>query len=240
MPLSASLQQRFDRIRETQPDYQPNAAVRQALAIKSLIAVVGPCAVGKSYVIDILTNIDHGYDKVRSITTRPPRPDDMPDTIQHFPWTEEGINHLCTHIETGDAVNYIIHPTTGELYGSLADSYPATYNLLPALSNSVASLRQLPFKRIYTIGLVAESHDWDHWFSLRAFDSIEERNKRLAEAIVSLEWLLSTPDAAIISNHANDPTYAADAIRSLVNDNPHTSERETAQLLLDHIRSLDK
>ena len=240
MPLSSELQQRLDHIRVTQAGYQPNAEVRQALATKSLIAIVGPCAVGKSYVIDTLTGVDDEFAKVRSITTRAPRPDDTPETMQCFPWTEEGIGDLCTHVEAGDAVNYVIHPTTGDLYGTLADSYPATYNLLPALSNSIASLEQLPFHRVFTIGIVATPDDWDRWFSHRDFASPTDRNKRITEAALSLEWLLASPQAAIIRNHAGDPLYATNAIQAVVRDDDCHRNVSVAESLLEHIKGLDK
>ena len=122
--LSASITQRFERAKASQPEYRPNSRVSAELGTKSLIGIIGPCSVGKNYVIDHLTDNDSRFRSVRSISTREPRPDDTPDTMQLFAKTDEGIGELVTLIEEGRAVSYVIHPTTGELLSLIHISEP--------------------------------------------------------------------------------------------------------------------
>lgn len=236
--LSASTAQRFEQAKASQPEYRPNSRVSAELGTKSLIGIIGPCSVGKNYVIDRLTDNDSRFCSVRSISTRGPRPDDTPDTMQLFAKTDEGIGELVTLIEEGRAVSYVIHPTTGELYGTLDTSYPGEFNLLPMLSNSTDMYRRLPFRDVRLIGLVAPPDAWESWFNQRHFESAEDRTKRLAEGAQSLDWLLANTDASIICNQPDDPDYAASAIKTVVEQRFVLRDEQTAEQLLSKINAL--
>ncbi len=236
--ISPETQARLDRIREQQPDYTPNAEVREHLGQKSLVMVVGPCAVGKSYVIDSLVTNDARFGKVRSISTRDPRPDDTADTMQLFARDDEHLGQLANRIEAGEAVNYIVHPTTGDIYGTLDDSYPAEFNLLPTLSNSVRDFRKLPFASTHVVGLVTSPAAWKDWFEHRSFASAKDRDSRIAEAVLSIEWLLGDPTASIVTNMPGYPQVTADNIARLVDRGATERDEATAKSLLGYIKSM--
>lgn len=236
--VNERIQERLANIRDYPEYYEPSADTRAELGQKSLLMVVGPCAVGKSYVIDALTTLDPAYGKVRSISTREPRADDTPETMQTFAWNNRDIDELCTLIEQGDFVNYTFHPKTGDLYGTLRDSYPADINVLPALATSVDDLSKLPFSSSYIAGLVTTPEAWQTWFDERPFVSPSDRANRIAEAALSLEWLLNRPDASIVVNTPGSPNDAARQLRRLTTDGLVVRDDAAAATLLKHIRTL--
>lgn len=236
--MDVDIAKRLACAKEEQPTYSPNAATKKVISHKSLIMLVGPCAVGKSYVIAELTALNPDFGKVRSISTREPRPDDASDTMQLYPKTNQGLNELLTEIESGAVVSYVIHPTTGDIYGTLKDSYPARYNLLPTLASSVANYKKLPFLHTYTIGLVATPQDWQQWLNEREFASPNDYAKRINEAILSLEWLLTTPSASIICNQAGTPKQTAKKIQHAVTTQAITRDEPAAMALLAYARNL--
>lgn len=239
--VSERTQERLGIIRDYVTDYEPNEFVRRDIGHKVVGAIVGPCGVGKSHVIDELVRLHPEVGKVRTFTTRDPRPDDTPDTIAHLPWDERHIKRICNTIEACDAVQFVFHPTTGDIYGTTLDSYPAEYNILPALSTSIADFEQLPFRAFRSIGLVADPESWDRWIASREFASASDRAKRFAEAAQALEWMLAQPHVAIIENVAGDPTRAAEAIYSFVASPSRptpTRDEALATTLLSHVREL--
>ncbi len=237
--VSERTQERLGIIRDLETGYQPNEFVLRDLAHKSLIAIVGPSSVGKSYVIDELVRTTPHFGKVLSFSTRDPRPDDTPDTMVCLPWDERHIKRICNVIEAGDAVQYIFHPKTGDIYGTTLESYPEEYNVLPALSTSVAALDELPFRSIHKVGLVAEPEIWEKWFEKREFSSTADRHARLGEAVSSLEWILSHPEVAIVNNIFGHSEQTTKTIRKFVLKGKSTPRDEmAAQALLDHIQRM--
>lgn len=239
--VSERTQERFGIIRDYLTQYEPNEFVRRDIGHKVVGAIVGPCSVGKSHVIDEVVRLHPEVGKVRTFTTRDPRPDDTPDTISHLPWDERHIKRICNTIEAGDAVQFVFHPMTGDIYGTTLDSYPSEYNILPALSTSIADFEHLPFRAFRSVGLIAAPESWEEWFTAREFASAADRTKRLAEAAQSLEWMLAHPQVAIIENVAGDPTQAAEALYAFITAPGRptpTREEHIAHELLARIRSM--
>lgn len=237
--VSEHTQERFGIIRDFADRYQPNEYVIRDVGRLSLDLIVGPTAIGKSFIIDRLVSSDPRFGKVLSFTTRDPRPDDTPDTIGHLPWDERHIKRICNVIESGDAVQYYFHPS-GDIYGTTMESYPAEHNVLPAMSGSIAAMEALPFRTIRISGLVTTPELWTTWFTQREFATPAERQKRLGEAGASLSWLLAHPYAAIFNNPDGDAVETAQRIRAFSLSNGTTPPRDemAAETLLDHIRSL--
>lgn len=239
--VSEITQVRLGIIRDISESYQPNESVLRELGHKTLVPIVGPCAVGKSYVIDALVSHHQDWAKVRSFSTRDPRPDDTPDTMVCLPWDERHVKRICNTIEAGEAVQYVFHPKTDDIYGSTVESYPGTYNLLPALSNSVAALERLPFHAVRVAGLVTSPDAWTEWFEQRSFVSSADRRARIAEAALSLEWLLDNTQTAIVTNLPSQPDYAAHAIRAFAAasvDSAPPRDEALAIELYQHVTSL--
>ena len=231
--LTPTVQERLARIKNNPEIFTPNQFVANELAKKSLVMMIGPCASGKSYLIDQLVIGDRSFRKSRSFTSRPPRSDDTPETIRYIDWTGQGINDFCQTIEQGDFVNFTFHPKTGEIYGTALPDHPGTYNLMPTMATSVAALKTLPFRHTTTVGLATNPEQWQHWFDTRELTSDTDRAARIGEGIISLQWLLEHPGASIVSNTPS--IDAVGAIQRIVKTNTVERDEKAAEALLDYL-----
>lgn len=219
--LSPEVQERLDEAASRQDNYEPNKKVRERLAQLGLVMLVGPAAVGKTHIIKATTDLDRSFSPVSVFTTRDKRPDDDPDLFSYYKHTNEGVGALLDRIEHREVVNYAIHPTTGNIYGTVPEDYHSDYNMLATLANGVEQFLQLPFKSKHVIGVSAEPAVWARWFNSR-YPKDEDRRKRLAEAILSLDWLLAPeqrPLATFIKNEEGKEKVAAQEIIDVVMEN---------------------
>lgn len=204
--LSQSVQERLDTARVLQLQYRPNAEVAAQLRSKTLVMVVAPTTCGKSYLMRQVAERDPECARVKDFTTRPPRDDDQPDAFEYFPHDDEHVSKLLDRIHRQEVVQYIVHPTTGMLYGTDLSGYPGTYNFLETISSVVTVLRLLPFAHTIVIGIVADLEQWKQWFLKRYPEPSADRTKRLQEAVTSLEWLTDTTHADLIHWVVNSPS----------------------------------
>ena len=189
----------------------------EQLRSKQLIMIVGPSAVGKSTLMNQIVSGNKLYSRVRSFTTRPPRPNDEPG---HYFYLSS--DELTAMRGEAKVISEVTFPTTGQTYGTIAASYSSKYSLLDTLSNSVETYRALPFEKTYTISLTTEAHTWLNWLKERYPEPSEERDKRLEEALLSIEW-----SRAQENNHIwliNQPNNLDDTANQL------TSYIETGQI----------
>jgi guanylate kinase len=177
----------------------------ESLSQKTLVMMVGPSAAGKSTVMNEMVRIHDDFAYVKAFTTRSPRPNEK--THYTFIDKEEALQLQ----ETGQAVTYIEHPTTHDIYGTTIGSYPGQYNLLDTLSGSVALYRALPFEKTVTIALTAPSDQWQKWFLDRYPEPSEEAQKRLGEAVLSIKWALNDPETHWIINREGALQAVAEA-----------------------------
>lgn len=242
--LSPHILSRLQSVREAQDSYVPNEHVGATLANKELVMIIGPAAVGKSFLIDELTKRHDDFGKVKSFATRPPRPDDTPETMMTIEPSDESLTKILDCIDNRDVVNYSVHPTTHALYGTFTDSYPSTYNLLPTLATSTAALEAAPFRAHHLVGLVATINSWDAWFEKRTFADNNDRRARLLEASVSLDWLLSQPDVDIVVNQKGQIDRAVTDMEEVIlgggysSDNKADWANDVAEKLCEHIEKL--
>ena len=188
--LSPEISARLEAAQTSERSYKPSREVASALGEKSLVMLVGPAAIGKSYIMNKMIELDPDFARVPVFTTREARADDDPGMFRCYPHTDEGLQGPLELIESHAAVQYAIHPTQGTIYGTELGDYPAHYNLLATLSKSVDTLEQLPFESTHVVGLTTSSVNWRTWFEERFPFGHPEREKRLAEAEQSLIWLL--------------------------------------------------
>jgi hypothetical protein len=242
--LSPHVLERLELTRNSQDTYRPNEAVSATLADRELIMLIGPAAVGKSFLIDELTKRHEDFGKVRSFATRSPRPDDTSETMTTIQPTDKSLMQILDDIDRGEVVNYSVHPTTQALYGTYPDSYPSTYNLLPTLASSTTALEAAPFRAHHTIGLVASIGSWDAWFEKRSFASSVERRARLTEAALSLDWVLAQPDVTIVVNQRGEIERAIRDIEQAIDSGGYSSDHHEAwaygkaEELSEHIEEL--
>lgn len=218
--ISQSVQERLDTARVLQLQYRPNAEVSTALRNKTLVMVVAPTACGKSYIMRQVAERDPACGRVKDFTTRPPRDDDQPDAFDYYPHDDASVSMWLDKIHRQELVQYMVHPTTGALYGSELHGYPANYNFLETISSVVSVLRLLPFSHTIVIGVVAELEQWKQWLNARYPEPSSDRTKRLQEAITSLEWLTDSTHAGLIHWVINDPRNdSAGTIIDIVKNN---------------------
>lgn len=199
MNLSPELQQRFDEATARQNEYRPADGVRKVIKDKTLVMIVAPAAMGKSYIISHTIATDPQFAQTISFTTRDPRSGDE-GNMRTIPPSEQHISTLLQLIEAGQVVNYAIFPTTGMLYGTDLMSYPGKINLLPTQSHSVDTLRRTGFGHSVTIGLVTHPDTWKAWFEARYPSPSSEKSSRLKEGVLSLSWLLQDGDVRWLIN----------------------------------------
>lgn len=196
---------------QNQHEYQPNKIVSKKLEQKTLVAIVGPAAIGKTTVMKAVETADERFGRTGSITTREPREGDDPDMYRYVSHDENGLPQLLDQIEAGELVQYTVHPTSQKIYGTDLERYANEFNMIDALSGSVDGFKKLPFGKHVIIGLAADSKSWQTWFNERYPANDNERAKRLAEAVISLEWCLNQPENEItwVENTAGDVNVAA-------------------------------
>ncbi len=196
----------LEQARLAESSYQPNADVANGLKDKSLIMFVGPVASGKTFIMNNVVHTDTSFGRVPVFTTRDPRADDDPGMFRAMPHDEAHIEEILEKINDGDVVQYAVHPTSDRFYGSEPSDYPKPYNMLATLSGVVDSMSQLPFKNTFIIGIVCEPATWKEWLTKRYPSSTKEKQKRIKEAVQSLEWLLeSNRDIIWIENSRSEP-----------------------------------
>lgn len=203
--LSPAVQSRLSTARVMQLAYKPNGTITDQLALKSILMMVSPSSCGKSYVMEQVIERDATCHHVIDMTTRPPRPDDIPGHFIYLPHDDSHVSQYLDRIDRKELVQYAVHPTTGYLYGSDIDGYPGDYNLLETLSSMVTFMRTLPFRRSIVIGIVVQPEQWQQWFNARFPVGHEERIKRLDEAIMCLSWLTDTTHGDLVSWVENGP-----------------------------------
>lgn len=225
--MNVSLETNLARIRQHQDDYQPSAKVGETLAGKALLMIVAPPAIGKTTIMRHVAEINQNFGRVSVFTTREQREDDEPSLVRTVPNTVEGTGLILQKIINQELVQFAIHPTQQTIYGTEASDYSAQNNLLATLSGAVTSLRELPFRKTMTIGLMAESSSYEQWFTERYPKDTSERQKRAQEAVLSLTWLLEQPDNEImwLINRNNQLDQTAQALIQQSAGNIDSDER---------------
>lgn len=239
--LSPSVQKQLEDASKIQSTYTPNAQAGKELRTRQLIMLVGPAVTGKSYIMNRIAERDPDFSRVSVFTTREARSDDEPGMFRCLPHDDKSVTELLETIKLGNAVQYAIHPTSGRIYGSILADYPKTYNMLATLSGIVNHLRELPFAHTYVVGLVCDPEIWLKRFYERYPNESDERTKRLKEAIVSLEWLLTPENQNHIIWADATKVGAEDAIQSVINAvkyNKHdgSADRKMAETMLERVK----
>ncbi|USN96207.1 MAG: hypothetical protein H6797_03965 [Candidatus Nomurabacteria bacterium] len=217
------LQQRLDQLTTDRNNYECKDKERNRG--KHVIALLGASAVGKSTIIGACKEraFDWGIESIAeagTTGTRAPRPGDPSNYNMGVP-REEAIDM----IEQGEPANWSLMPT-GEIYLTLPSDFPAQYNFMACLPDSIPMLKRAGFDKIHSIYVVTEVDAWVDQLASRLYtaDTIslpeEERQYRpdalgrVEEAISSLEYAMSTCSILKISNTPGEEalTKTADAI----------------------------
>lgn len=166
----------------------------EALTEKTLTMFVAPSAAGKSTIMEEITRQNADFAYTRSFTTRSPRPGE--NSHYMFMTTDEAARLR----DAGLTYTHNQHPTTHDIYGTTAESFPGRHNLLDTLSGNVKDYRALPFQNTVTLAVTASPEEWRVWFTNRYPEPVPEAEKRLAEAALSINWALNDPETHWLVN----------------------------------------
>lgn len=184
MNISRDLYERLEVLNDKRDGYQ--YAGEKSLRDKTLTRLVAPTAVGKSTIInrvlDIARNEAIDAAEVGTVTTRPRRPSDP----SNYKTADDGVTHemMIDQIENGELVSWSLFET-GHLYATTYDSYPATYNFLPCLPDSLPMQDKAGFGAVRTFYIVTSVEAWHEQLKERTGPGF---NDRLEEALSSLEF----------------------------------------------------
>ena len=215
-----SQQDFFSSLRSNQQTYLPRDAIRQELAKKTLIMVVGPSAIGKSTTMNTVVAKDDRFQRVSGFTSRVARPNDEPGMYRYV--TEDHYQQLQERIADRQLVQYAVSPVKDVVYGTEIGDYPGQYNLQDTWSSAVDNYRKLGFGEYKVVGLVADPLDWKKWFQTRfPLDDQAEALSRLTEAHQSLSWLLTQHANSVywVKNRELAHDHAAEALINVIDLN---------------------
>ncbi|HEU5121619.1 MAG TPA: hypothetical protein VFT59_02140 [Candidatus Saccharimonadales bacterium] len=219
--------------------YRPSQTISHTLGRKNLIMFVAPVACGKTFIMNHIVELDKRFGRVPVFTTREPRADDDMGMFRTLPHDEEHIASILQKVKAGTVVQYAVHPTSERVYGSEIQDYPAEYNMLATLSNVVEQMKQLPFQKVFIVGLVTRPEAWLSWFTKRYPKPNQEKQKRQQEALQSLTWLINNSNIIIwAENIDNQPTKTAHTIIDAILYNKREDKRALAEELFHAIKEM--
>jgi hypothetical protein len=237
--LSPDVQARLELAHQNENNYLPSDEICRQIGDKVLVMVVAPAAAGKSTVMDAVVGLSGYFARVPVFSTRDARPDDEPGMFRLSPHDDEHVSKLLDKFDANKVVQYAVHPTQGTIYGTETGDYPTKYNLLATLSSVVDGMRQLPFEKTHTIGLITEPEHWRQWFDTRYPADHSERSKRAREAVQSLEWLCQDEQVKWLYNQPDALDETAQNLIDLVQGTREAADlRGDAEQLLAIARTL--
>lgn len=195
--------------------YEPNDDVRARTRQIDLVTVMGPTGVGKDTIMR-----KSGLHVVKGRTSRDPRQFEQDNLIKTYTFIDDeaGREKATDDLERGNFVQALIHPTTGELYGSHIDDFPehglALFDVIP--QQYLAFLATNPFNSVRGAYVVAPTYKiWQTRLHQAAHFSGREHIDRMREARKSLYIALSMEDGDALHFIVNDDAeQAAEKLRA--------------------------
>lgn len=209
-----------------QENYYPSDLIARQLRSVTLLLFIGPAGVGKSTTLDLVADVDQRFGRTGSIGTRPPHTRDAPGMYQQYTPAA-----LLQKIADRQVSSYTIHPTTGDIYGTIPSMFTNQFNMLECLPGAVTLFRRLPFAKLLLFYIVTEPSAWQTWFEARYPTEGAERIQRTQEAALSLEWALQQPAGSLrwIKNTPGAQEATAKQIIASVGNLPTTDYHQTAK-----------
>lgn len=201
------------------------------LSAKTLVMLVGPSCIGKSTLMNEVVRLNSEFGRVTGFTTRAPRPNDEPGQYRYY--SNDEVEQKAAE---GELVQSATSPTTGVIYGTEPQDYPAAYNLKDILANAVGDFRTLPFAQTVTISLTAPAEQWHGWFLSRYPEKSDEAIWRLEEAKLSINSSLDDPETYWLENPAEQiPETVAALINIVLDQPPKLSAPQEPRVMLELI-----
>lgn len=190
--ISAETDRQLDELLLLQNSYTPNATIKEQLAHKAIVMLVGATCEGKSTAMHAAVALDKRFGTTGNFTSRAPREDDL-SLYTYYEHTDEGLAPILARIHNNEVVQYALNPFTKQIYGTEVGDYKASYNVKDVFASSVDSFQQLGFGRTRVITVVSEPEAWLRRFEKRFPPNDSRRKARRDEAIQSFEWSLEQP-----------------------------------------------
>ena len=221
--------------------YETSDTVKHVLRQKELVPLIGPFAVGKTALMRAAEGLDSQFGRVRSFTTRTRRAGEEDDAYEFLSHSEATLRRIRAQAAKRELVQFIVHPTTGNVYGSTANSYRTTYSMLDTMPSSLPGLLSLPFREIKKVAVAVPPDVWERRMAERLRDgNASDIRKRLAEGVANITWSLDQGnDLAWVINGARDINATArDLIRAVKDGRSDKSARATAAELLTRLKAM--
>lgn len=229
-----------DKIRQEARGYIADDGVQQELAEVTMVPIIGPLAVGKTSCMTAIESDFPDFAMVRGLTTRPIRDGEDKNTYRFLRHDAKDLSDILGKMNRRALVQVAVHPTTGYVYGSEPIDYSKPFTMLDTLAGAISFIRQLPFRRIVEIGMIAPPVDWWHRIDVRNVKvGKEDTRNRLTEAVMSLEWLLDQgPAFPWVVNRDGHLEETAREVVSIARGNitDTSSNRHVGELLLGSIK----
>lgn len=182
----------LDEINRLKADYQPAADIVEQLGQTTFVPLIGAFAVGKTATMRAVSRIDPEFSQIRGITTRSPRPGETDHDFIFLNHDQPSLAKLIAEIRLGRLVQFTVHPTTGDVYGTTKEAYEHPYSMLAMLPGVIAQNILDMFQAVDAIAMVTSPDEWLERIEMRAETSpSEDVRKRLKEGITNLEWCLA-------------------------------------------------
>lgn len=222
--------------------YETSDTVKRILGEKELVPLIGPFASGKTALMRAAEELDPNFGRVRSFTTRARRSGEGDDAYTFLPHNRETLRRVLSQATVRELVQFVVHPTTGYVYGSTVDSYSTTYSMLDTMPSSLPGLVTLPFRSIKKVAVAVPPDVWEGRMTERLRDDNPDGiRKRLAEGVANITWSLDQgDDLAWVVNGARDIRDTAHNMINVVRgvQGVDKSARTIADGLLTRMRAL--
>lgn len=176
------------RLEIREPSYTPLPEIASELSGTVLAPIIGPMGVGKTTVIQFITENYRDFGNAQGFTTRPPRPGET--EYRYLPHTQEMIDELTDRVRGGELIQYFVHRQLKYVYGTEPRDYNKPYSLLALLPGALDAMRRLPTRQVVPISLIAEPKTVAARLLERKLNP-KERRGRAQEGLKSLEWSLA-------------------------------------------------
>jgi guanylate kinase len=177
-------------------DYQASSRALASLHDVDFVALIGISASGKSTLLDaVVATAPAAIHAVLTTTSRELRPGERQDIDLHI--RSEQV--MKRRIAAGTYVQ-VAPRSLGAIYATAPEDYALSgIAVMPVIASAVPAFLRLPFKRFRQVYILPPS--FEVWLSRLGIRQITgDHQKRMHEAIQSLEYAISAPDLHYVVN----------------------------------------